>query len=254
MIALVGGGLLGLITIVLIAVADRQNPEPINPTTNQMPPKAGVSTKPPQPTPTSPSPNPGPAAGVSVPPPTKVAIPNSVLPPPSSSALSQPPQSEEKVDQNSYRVVASSQFGFSFELPEYWEHRLEDDALFLSPPDDSPESKEIWGDLQVITKTPQGSLKEQVENLKQQIKGLKNLVLDVEESSTLSGQPATYLVIRYSQETVEADYLGIWIIVERDPYYYWLSFQILQEHFDERSLILKKVLETFKFLPIHQSK
>jgi hypothetical protein len=276
-IALAASGLLGLIVIVLIMVANRPNPEPINPTPNPLPPKAGVSTNlPPSPpptpttppTPSTPSPPPTPttpttpptpppdqgqAAGAIIPPASTTATPSSHLPPPSSTGGNPRPPAG-KPGQGSQQQITSERFGFSFELPKHWEHHLENDTLFLSPPDDSPESKEIWGDLQVISKRPGGTLKQQFENLKEQIKGFKNPVIGLEKSTDFAGHPATYLLIRYSQEAVEADYMGIWVIAERGPYFYWLSFHILQEHFDQHSPIVENALETFQFSPINQPK
>jgi hypothetical protein len=266
-IVLAASGLLGLIAIVLVLITSRPNPDSTNPTPNPLPPKAGLSTNPPPPpppaspsptpptppTPTTPPPNPGQAAEASISPASNTASPSNLLPPPPNTGENPTPPGA-KPGQSSQQLIASERFGFSFELPKHWEYRTEDDTLFLSPPDDSPESKEIWGDLQVISKRPGGTLKQQFENLKEQIKGFKNLVVGLEKSTDFAGQPATYLLIRYSQEAVEEDYMGIWVIAERDPYYYWLSFQILQEHFDERSPIVKNALETFKFLPIHQPK
>lgn len=113
------------------------------------------------------------------------------------------------------RVLTNERLGFEIEIPRGWVAEPEENGYAISPPDDSADSKEIWGLVMRMPRRKGETLEEQLLHVKGGMRELFKLVIDGEDKLTLAGHPALRLRFHHFQSVAGADYSGITVIVER---------------------------------------
>lgn len=139
-------------------------------------------------------------------------------------------------------------FGYRVELPAHWVSEVRDGAQVFSGPKGEADH-DVTLNVQIIRKTPGGSLQAQADDIKHQWARMKDYALHGERETDLRGRPTAFLMAVFRPQG-QAVYEQAQVIVDRDPYYYWIGYTTPQPLFDGHLWVLSHALDTFEFTPL----
>jgi hypothetical protein len=138
--------------------------------------------------------------------------------------------------------------GYRCELPAHWVSEVRDGSQVFSGPKGAAD-RDVTLNFQVIHKTPGSSLKGQAEEVKGQLARMKEYALHGERETELRGHPTVFLMAVFRPQG-QGVYEQAQVIVDRDPYYYWIGYTSPRELFDGHLWVLNHAVETLEFTPI----
>jgi hypothetical protein len=147
-----------------------------------------------------------------------------------------------------FRRMDNPRFGYQVELPAHWVSEVRDDAQVFSGPQGQADH-EVTLNVQVIRKSPGGSIRAQADEIKHQWARMSDYALHGERETELRGRPTVFLMAVFRPQG-EGVYEQAQVIVDRAPYYYWIGYTTPRPLFDGHLWVLNHALNTFDFTPI----
>jgi hypothetical protein len=144
---------------------------------------------------------------------------------------------------------SSGRFGFVIELPDTWIATVKNGTpLFYGP--DGTDQSDVAVNLQFIQRTAGSSLDQQGNSYLEQLKAAGSTG-STNRKGMFHGFPAVYLFASFPVNGAGCQ--QVQIIVERDEYYYWISYTAPKTVFDKYQYVLNHAVATFRFTPIVKS-
>lgn len=263
------GGLIGfallVVLLVVLAIIGSQ-PEPVKQAEDSKPapaatPSAATAGKvTPAPVQTAPPATaPAPASSVNDSfKPASPSVPPAMPPPPpatpsadyvTGTATANPPVAAGAVRYDRY---ANPKFGFVTELPAHWESQVRDNSHVFSGPKGA-EDYNTTINFQFITMTADNSLPQQRRTVIEQWKHMQDYRLVEDETQNFQNQYTTvYLHAGYKLPGNDTLWEQIQVIIERQPYYYFIGYTSPQPLFEKYYPHLKHLIQTLRFTPLPQ--
>lgn len=148
-----------------------------------------------------------------------------------------------------FGVKTSDKFGFSLEVPDDWEMSMRNGSPVFHGPDGGEQS-DVTINLQFIFRTQDTTLEGQASDYAEQVKKAGNSST-TSQKGAFHGFPAVYMLSSFTMGSV--DYKQVQMMVERERYYYWISYTAPRNLFDKYLYVLNRAAATFKFIPIRQT-
>jgi len=156
------------------------------------------------------------------------------------------------LDGYAMKRLHENKFGFSFELPDYWIWELLPDksGYLLSGPAGTEEN-EVIIIVQAIKKSanPGSSLAKQLQEARAQIEGVAGAEIRSEDVVTVSGRQVPFFLALYPGQTAKqepATFAHVQLVVENEPYYFWISYAAPTQYFEKYQEIFANMLTTFQ--------
>lgn len=267
------GGLIGfallVVLLVVLAIIGSQTDSPKQAATNEpaaatTPPAAPAAKETPAPAP-APTQAPASSANDSFKPAVPVAPPAQEAYKPASPAMPPPPPATPSADYVpgtasppaaagavKYDRYANPKFGFVTELPAHWESEVRNNTHLFSGPKGS-EDYNVTVNFQFIAMTAPGQVAQQKQSAVEQWQKLEGFRLIEDNIYKLQDQyPAGFLHACYKMPGNDTLWEQIQVIIERQPYYYFIGYTSPQPLFEKYYPHLKHLIQTLRFTPLPQ--
>jgi hypothetical protein len=145
-------------------------------------------------------------------------------------------------------------FGFSFELPDYWLWELlPDNSGYLLSGPAGTEENEVIIVVQAIKKSanPGSSVAKQLQEARSQIKGVSGAEIRSEDVVAVSGRQVPFFLALYPGQTAEqepATFAHVQLVVENEPYYFWISYAAPTQYFEKYQEVFANMLTSFQIV------
>ncbi|UCD80042.1 MAG: hypothetical protein JSW26_00995 [Desulfobacterales bacterium] len=145
-------------------------------------------------------------------------------------------------------------FGFSFELPDYWIWELLPDngGYLLSGPADTEENEVIIV-VQAVQKAtnPGSSVVKQLQEARAQIEGVSGAEIRSEDMVDVSGRQVPFFLALYPGQTAKHEpttFAHVQLVLESGLYYFWVSYAAPTEYFEKYQELFANMLTTFQIV------
>jgi len=144
-------------------------------------------------------------------------------------------------------------FGFSFELPDYWLWELlPDNGGYLLSGPAGTEENEVIIVVQAVKKAanPGSSVPKQLQEARSQIQGVSGAEIRSEDMVTVAGRQIPFFLALYPGQTAKHEpttFAHVQLVLENGPYYFWTSYAAPTEYFEKYQELFANMLTTFQF-------
>ena len=148
--------------------------------------------------------------------------------------------------------LPENNFGFSFELPDYWLwDLLPDNGGYLLSGPGGTEENEVIIVVQTVKKAakPESSVVEQLQEVKAQIQRISGAEIRSEDVVTVSGRQVPFILVLYPGLTASrepATFAQVQLVVENELYYIWISYAAPTQYFQKYQEVFANLLTSFQ--------
>ena len=156
------------------------------------------------------------------------------------------------LDGYAMKRLPENNFGFSFELPDYWLwDLLPDNGGYLLSGPGGTEENEVIIVVQTVKKTAQSesSVVKQLQEVKAQIQGISGAEIRSEDVVTVSGRQVPFILVLYPGLTASrepATFAQVQLVVENELYYIWISYAAPTQYFQKYQEVFANLLTSFQ--------
>jgi len=156
------------------------------------------------------------------------------------------------LDGYAMKRLPENNFGFSFELPDYWLwDLLPDNGGYLLSGPGGTEENEVIIVVQAVNKTamPDSSVAKQLQEAKDQIHRISGAEIRSEDVVSVSGRQVPFIFVLYPGLTASrepATFAQVQLVVENDLYYIWISYAAPIRYFQKYQKVFANLLTSFQ--------